>query len=109
MRKKLALAAMLVSAGVALTSAWLTPGLAGNQPAKMKFWEDTPDQADVLAATYVGGKGHEWLVGGGFQPDGTVVLTGNVLGPVLELAVPVQVLGEDRPAPPEAKRVAVLD
>ena len=41
-----------------------------------------------MTATFVGGRGNEWLAGGGFQPDGTVVLAGNVAGPVLELPVP---------------------
>ena len=31
-------------------------------------------QARVLAAGYLGGPGTEWLVSGGFQPDGTVVV-----------------------------------
>jgi hypothetical protein len=72
-------------------------------------WPDTPDRAEVLAATFLGGKGHEWLVAGGFAPDGTVVLVGNVLGPTLDLPVPVRVLGEDLPPPQEPKRVPVKD
>lgn len=70
-----------------------------------KFWKDIPEQADVIAATYFGGKGNEWLVSGGFQPDGTIVVVGNVLGPVLDLAIPAKVIGTDLPPPPEAKRV----
>lgn len=52
-------------------------------PEAPKFWKDIPEQADVLAATFLGGKGNEWLVSGGFQPDGTVVVVGNVIGPFL--------------------------
>lgn len=72
---------------------------------KPRFWKDVPDQADVMAATFLGGKGHEWLVSGGIQSDGTVVVVGNVLGPTLELAVPVKVIGTDLAAPPEPKPV----
>jgi hypothetical protein len=77
--------------------------------AGTSFWNDSPHQAQVLAATFIGGKGNEWLVGGGFQPDGTIVLAGNVAGPTLELAVPVQVLGTDLPAPPQAERVPEME
>ncbi|HEX8912346.1 MAG TPA: hypothetical protein VF796_08290 [Humisphaera sp.] len=73
--------------------------------APFQYWKDAPDQANVLAATFIGGKGNEWLVAGGFQPDGTVVLVGNVAGPVLELPVPVGVIGTDAAPPPEAKPV----
>ena len=39
----------------------------------------------VLHAGWLGGAGTEWLASGGFQADGTVVLAGVALGPVLEL------------------------
>jgi len=74
-------------------------------PDAPKFWKDIPEQADVLAATFIGGKGNEWLVAGGFQPDGTIVVVGNVLGPVFELSLPAKVIGTDLPPPPETKRV----
>ena len=70
-----------------------------------KFWKDIPEQADVMAATFIGGKGHEWLVSGGFQSDGTVVVVGNVIGPIFELSIPATVIGSDLPPPGEAKRV----
>ncbi len=50
-------------------------------PFEPKFWKDAPDQAKIISATYIGGKGHEWLVSGGFAPDGSIVLVGNVAGP----------------------------
>jgi hypothetical protein len=60
----------------------------------------TPDQARVLSAGYLGGPGTEWLVGGGFQSDGTIVVAGVALGPTLQLGTaPVRVLGTDAPAP----------
>ena len=83
-------------------------GLAWSQQPQPKYWKDAPDQAKVLAATYLGGKGHEWLVAGGFQPDGTIVLAGNVAGPVFELPVPTQVIGTDLAPPAEAKRVPLM-
>lgn len=78
-------------------------------PFPAKYWKEAPDQAEVRAATYIGGKGTEWLVSGGFQGDETIVLAGNVLGPVLELPVEVKVLGADLPAPAEPKPVPQLD
>jgi len=67
------------------------------------------DGAEVLAATFIGGKGHEWLAAGGFRPDGTIVVVGNILGPTFDSGVPVGVIGTDRPAPPEAKPIPVLE
>lgn len=79
----------------------------GEDPPKRippKLWPDAPDQAQVMAATFVGGKGSEWLVAGDFQPDGTVVLCGNVLGGVFDLGRPETVIGSDgaRPGPGQA-------
>lgn len=59
----------------------------------------TPDQATVLAAGHLGGSGTEYLVGGGFQPDGSVVLVGNAFGPTLDLGVKSTVIGTDHAAP----------
>ena len=74
-----------------------------------KYWKDAPDQAEVLAATFLGGKGNQWLVSGGFQPDGTIVVVGNVLGPTFELGDAVKLIGTDLPKPPEPKPVPALD
>ena len=90
-----------------LILAWnaIAPSYSGEAATDApKFWKDIPEQAEVLAATFLGGKGNEWLVSGGFQPDGTVVVAGNVLGPVFELALPATIVGSDLP-PFEAKRV----
>ncbi len=59
---------------------------------KLPFWGARDDQAEVLTATFLGGKGNEWLVAGGFKPDGTVVVMGNVAGPVFEMPAPIAVL-----------------
>src|SRR3954469_22387722 len=65
----------------------------------------TRDQAKVVAASYLGGPGTEWLVSGGFQPDGTVVVAGTALGPALEIGSgPVKVLGTDEPPPGAPQR-----
>ena len=62
----------------------------------------SPEPARVVAATYLGTKGTEWLAGGGFQADGTVVAAGTCLGPSFEFpGVTVKVLGPDGPAPGE--------
>jgi hypothetical protein len=63
---------------------------------RIPFWPERPDQAEVLTATFIGGRGHEWLVGGGFQSDGTVVLAGNIAGGVFDLDLQgTTVIGRD--------------
>lgn len=64
------------------------------------------DAANVEAATLLGGPGFEWLCGGGFQTDGTIVVVGTCFGPELTVAGQVPaVLGSEGPAPtpPAAK------
>jgi hypothetical protein len=104
-------AKLLALTGLVLCVAgWCDSVASQDAPAfQPKYWKDVPDQAEVLAATYIGGKGHEWLISGGFQADGTIVLVGNVLGPVFELPVEVKVLGTDLPAPAEPKPVPQRD
>ena len=50
---------------------------------KHRFWPEPAEPVKVLGATFVGGTGTEFLVGGGFQADGTIILVGNSLGPKL--------------------------
>ncbi len=70
-----------------------------------KKFAKTSDQAKVVSATYLGGPGTEWLVAGGFQPDGTIVVAGTSLGPTLAIGSgKPKVLGTDAPAPPEPER-----
>jgi hypothetical protein len=53
-----------------------------------------------VAAGYLGGSGDEYLSGGAFLPDGTLVLAGTAWGPRFDPAgVQVQVLGTEGPAP----------
>jgi hypothetical protein len=99
-----ALAAALAAMGASPSAAFAQP--EGFEP---RFWKEAPHPAEVMAATFLGGPGHEWIVSGGFQPDGTIVLVGNVAGPQLELAAPVRVVGSDLPAPPAARPVPQLD
>ncbi|MEO8613759.1 MAG: hypothetical protein ABI600_01345, partial [Luteolibacter sp.] len=54
------------------------------------------DGAKVVSAGFFGGMGNEWLVAGGFAPDGTIVLAGNVIGPAFQESL---VLGRDGPKP----------
>ncbi|MGD0896194.1 MAG: hypothetical protein ABR915_00075 [Thermoguttaceae bacterium] len=62
----------------------------------------SPNPARVLSAGCLGTKGTEWLVGGGIQPDDTIVTVGTSLGPSLDFAgVKTLVLGKDGPAPGE--------
>ena len=64
----------------------------------------SPAPARVVASTYLGTKGTEWLAGGGFQPDGTVVVAGTCLGPSFDLSGPAtKVLGPDGRAPGQPK------
>ncbi|MCH8473910.1 MAG: hypothetical protein LAT55_01620 [Opitutales bacterium] len=37
--------------------------------------------SEVITASYLGGSGTEWLVGGGFLDNGDILLVGNALGP----------------------------
>lgn len=88
-------------------------GLAAEKPSapppEVKLWKQTPDQAQILAATFVGGRGNEWLSAAAFAPDGTIVLAGNVAGPVLEFpGAQLKVIGVDLPAPPEARPVTAM-
>lgn len=63
-------------------------------------FQNSPEQARVLCASYLGSSGTEWLVSGGFQPDGAIVLVGCTLGPTFEFPpTPVTVLGRDGSAP----------
>ncbi len=69
-----------------------------------KKFERTTDRAEVLASTYLGGTGTEWLAAGGFQPDGTVLVAGVALGPTLDLGVDATVVGTDGPIQQPARR-----
>ncbi len=54
-----------------------------------------------VTASFIGGEGSEWLVGGGFGPEGEIVVVGNTLGPAFSGpgAAPVEVLGSDETQP----------
>jgi hypothetical protein len=80
---------------------------ADEQPNRIL--KSSPDGVEVLAATFLGGSGTEWLASGGFQPNGTVVLVGNVLGSTFDLPDPVGVIGTDRPAPADPEPIPVLE
>ena len=71
---------------------------------KLPFWPARADQAEVVTASFLGGPGNEWLVGGDFLPDKTLVLAGNVAGPVFELGVKPTILGTDGAPPVEFVR-----
>lgn len=81
----------------------------GQNASKARTWKESTEPAEVVAATFLGGKGNEWLAAGGFQPDGSVVLAGNVLGSTLELSAPTKVIGADRPAPGAYKPVPIME
>lgn len=73
------------------------------------YWPDREDRAEVMTAGFVGGKGNEWLVDGGFLDDGRLVLAGNAIGGDFQLSVPVRTIGADGAAPPPLTPVAVID
>lgn len=91
-----------------LVAAVLQP-IAHAEEQPNRIWKSSPDGVEVLAATFLGGSGTEWLASGGFQPDGKVVLVGNVLGPTFDLSGPVGVIGTDRPPPAEPQPIPVLE
>jgi hypothetical protein len=72
----------------------------------IRRFENPPDRAEVVAAGFFGGAGHEWLAAAAFAPDGTIVLAGNVSGPGLAGAT---VLGRDGEPPRTPERKAELD
>ncbi len=79
-----------------------TRGIKATKGGKLPYWGDRPDMAKVMTATFIGGKGSEWLCAGGFQADGTIVLAGNVNGGEFGLGVAESVLGSDGARPPTA-------
>lgn len=100
---------MKVPAFIALFLAvTLAPG-AHAQAKPNRIWKSSPDGVEILAATFLGGSGTEWLASGGFQPDGAIVLVGNVLGPTFDVPGQVGVIGADLPPPAEPKPIPVLD
>ncbi len=60
-----------------------------------------PENAAVpLASGYLGGEGDEYLSGGAFLPDGSLLLAGTAYGPVLTIAGRApRVIGRDAPTP----------
>lgn len=101
----------VVSSAMWFTVLWASTVMAaGRFDSFTARFAKTPDQAAVVAATLVGGAGTEWLCGGGFAPDGTVVTAGTCLGPSLEIGgVRTVVLGTDNPAPPAPQQKPVTD
>jgi hypothetical protein len=91
-----------------LVAAVLQP-IAHAEEQPNRILKSSPDGVEVLAATFLGGSGTEWLASGGFQPNGTVVLVGNVLGSTFDLPDPVGVIGTDRPAPADPEPIPVLE
>ena len=72
-----------ILAGALCAGQLLAAEPATNPPPVTKYFlAATPADAKVVTATFLGGAGHEWLVGGGWQPDGAVILAGNVIGPL---------------------------
>ncbi len=83
---------------------------AGRFQSLTEKFKQTPDQAQVVAASLLGGSGTEWLVGGGFQPDGSVIAVGTTLGPTLELSgKAIRVLGVDTVAPKKPEQAVQKD
>lgn len=68
---------------------------------KLPFWPARADQAEVVTASFLGGAGNEWLIGGDFLPDKTLILAGNVAGPNFNLGVKASILGTDNAPPAE--------
>lgn len=85
----------------ALTFALMTPAVHAQEadmgPRPIRNAGD--QQANVVKASFLGGSSDEWLAGGGFQPDGTIILAGNVIGNSLNLGARTGVFGRDLPAP----------
>lgn len=81
----------------------------GAEPRYQEYTEkfgNPTDGAKVISAGFFGGIGNEWLATGGFAPDGTIVLAGNVIGPEFQESL---VLGRDGPKPKTVTRQPELD
>lgn len=111
MKRELIAAAFVaaVAAGFAAAQEKTAPGNAPAADKPKRIWKSPTDGVDILAATFLGGSGTEWLASGGFQPNGTVVLVGNVIGPTFDLPGAVGVIGTDRPLPSEPQPIPVLE
>lgn len=103
-----AVCGLLISASGAAGQTYVPPGersAKAVEGGKIPFWPDRPDQGEVTTASFLGGAGNEWLVGGDFLPDKTLVLAGNVAGPVFDLGVAPVILGTDGAPPAPFERV----
>jgi hypothetical protein len=92
---------LLVAVGIA--GAYSASAAASRFEEFTKKFAHTPDRAEIVSSTFLGGSGTEWLTGGGVQPDGTIVVAGVSLGPELDLGVKAAVLGEDAAMQPLAR------
>lgn len=92
---------MIGSAGAALAA-----GEGTRYHQYTRQFGDPADGVTVVSAGFFGSSGHEWLAAGGFAPDGTVILAGNVLGPEFR---PASVLGQDGEKPPDVTRQQQID
>ncbi|MCH8513768.1 MAG: hypothetical protein LAT83_19235 [Kiritimatiellae bacterium] len=76
---------------------------AHGQPRYHQYTQQfaNPKQPAVpVASGYLGGEGDEYLIGGAFFPDGSLVLAGNAFGPTFAMpGAQVRVLGRDTHAP----------
>ncbi len=80
---------------------WLESGIPRLQSTNL---------AQVVTSGLLGTAGTEWLAGGGFQPDGAIVLAGVTLGPTLDFpGVKAKVIGKDRGQPGTLQRETVLN
>lgn len=101
-----ALLAQRLLFGLALLVAGRSMGAETRYHEYTKKFGDPTDGAKVVSAGFFGGTGNEWLAAGGFSPDGTIILAGNVIGPEFQEAM---VLGRDGPKPQVAERLPELD
>ena len=69
-------------------------------------YKNPPHPASPVACGYIGGSGDEYLAGGAFLPDGSVLLAGTCVGPKFDPAgVRVAVIGSDGSAPASPVKV----
>jgi hypothetical protein len=86
--------------GVVLTLSFLTLFLGAATARDLT----SPNLADVVTATFVGGEGAEWLSAAAFPGDDSILIGGTTLEPELAIrGVKATVLGKDAPALPVVK------
>lgn len=92
---------MSIAAVAAVVAGVCVSAPAGRFEQYTQKYKNPPNPVKLETASLLGGGGTEWLSGAAVLPDGTIVVGGTALGPILEIAGSeiTDVLGTDSAAP----------